>query len=134
MKGRGIEREKSREREEREGEKERDRKKLSSWQKYRRNLSSLSFTRPALERVYYPMVNTGLNIANKIKYIYYSFSITKLKKFHINRIFTPERESILSLDYDTKLSGEIITRSYHLVYYRDTAYLKLYFNELLPKW
>ena len=43
-----------------------------------------------------------LNIANKIKYIYYSFSVTKLQKskekslnlkYYINRIFTPERES-----------------------------------------
>ena len=44
----------------------------------------------------------GLNIANKIKYIYYSFSVKKLKKSkekslniqsYINRIFTPENES-----------------------------------------
>ena len=43
---------------------------------------------------------TGLNIANRMKYIFYSFSITKLQKpnknflkfrFNINRIFTPER-------------------------------------------
>ena len=44
---------------------------------------------------------TGQNIANKIKYIYHSFSVTKLQKnlkkislkfrFYINRIFTPER-------------------------------------------
>ena len=44
---------------------------------------------------------TGLNIANRIKYIYYSFTVTKLQKSkekslnlksYINRIFTPERE------------------------------------------
>ena len=43
---------------------------------------------------------TGLNISNRIKYIFYYFSITKLQKpnknflkfrFNINRIFTPER-------------------------------------------
>ena len=42
---------------------------------------------------------SGLNIGNKIKYMYYSFSITKLKKSkekslnlesYIKRIFTPE--------------------------------------------
>ena len=96
---------------------------------------------------------TGLNIANKIKYIYYSVSFTKLQKSkekslnlksYINRIFIPRRERKIlgkspkrrdkaqtKVDY-TKLSLEIITQNYLSVYYvaklvtyRDTAYLKI---------
>ena len=37
---------------------------------------------------------TGLNIENKLKYIYYSFSITKLQK---NRIFLPESITLSSI-------------------------------------
>ena len=39
-----------------------------------------TFTGPALVRAYYPRFISGLNIANKMKHIYYSFSITNLQK------------------------------------------------------
>ena len=79
MKGRGIERERERE-----------------WKEEDREEEKVSTSIPRkISRIWI----TGLNLANKIKYIY-SFSVPKLQKSkekslnlksYINRVFTPER-------------------------------------------